>query len=126
MIVICNSGRDFSLSRLHQGDAFVFGKNNMLVRADFIILTDSTGMFYVVRHSDIVWPDVLDGATHVVKIRAFATIRKMEVVAACPRFEHRRTGTLAFRNLSFELRLQTLPFSKTDYGETEDGTLLSA
>lgn len=126
MIVICNSSTAFSLSRLHQGDAFVFGKNNMLVRADLIILTDSTGMFYVLRHSDIVWPEHLEGATHVIKIRAFATIRKMEVVASCPRFEHRRTGTLAFRNLSFELRLQTLPFVKTDYGVAEDGTLLSA
>ncbi len=126
MIVICNSSIDFSRSRLHQGDAFVFGKNNMLVRADFIILTDTTGMFYVIRHSDIVWPDRLEGATHVVKIRAFATIRKMEVVAACPRFECRRTGTLAFRNLSFELRLQTLPFTTTDFGETEDAPLLSA
>ncbi|AQT28753.1 hypothetical protein YOLOSWAG_282 [Erwinia phage vB_EamM_Yoloswag] len=117
MVVICNSERDFSLSRLFQGDAFVFGKSHMLVRADYIALTDKTGLFYIVRQQDIVWPTVMTGATHVVNILAFASVRQLEVAAACPRFDARRTGTLAFRNLSFELRLGTLPFVRTMYGE---------
>lgn len=115
MIVICNSGRDFSISRLHQGDAFIFGKNSMLVRADYILLTDSTGLFYVIKHSDIVWPETLEGATHVVKILAFTTIRRVEVKDACPAFDAKRSGTLAFRNLGFESRLKNLKFNVTDF-----------
>lgn len=116
MIVICNSSKEFSLERLSHGDAFVFGKIRMLTRADFIVLTDKNGQFSILRKSDVVWAPDLKGATHMVKIRAFAQIKPLEVHAACPQFNSRVHGTIAFRNPYFENRLKHLLYTTTVFG----------
>ncbi|QZE57165.1 hypothetical protein MPK67_gp292 [Erwinia phage pEa_SNUABM_32] len=116
MIVICNSSRQFCADRLAHGDAFVFGKTRMLLRADYIVLTDKNNSIYVIRKSDVVWAPELTGATHVIKIRAFAQIKPFELNAACPQFNSRVFGTIAFRNPHFEYRLNGLKYVETIFG----------
>lgn len=115
MIVICNSSKDIAPHRIRQGDAFVFGISSVLLRADFIVLTDQAGC-YCIRKQDIVWPELIEGATHVVKILAVQTLKKFEIEYACPKFNFRVHGTLAFRNTAFERRLNSLHYSLTEYG----------
>ncbi|QYW03255.1 hypothetical protein pEaSNUABM13_00296 [Erwinia phage pEa_SNUABM_13] len=116
MIVVCNSSKEFSVERLKHGDAFVFGKTRMLLRADYLILTDKHNAFYVVRKSDVVWAPELTGATHMIKIRAYAQIKPFELHAACPQFNGRVYGTIAFRNPHFEHRMNILRYSETIFG----------
>lgn len=88
----------------------------MLLRADFIVLTDKNNVFYVVRKSDVVWAPELKGVTHMIKVRAFALIKPFELNAACPQFNSRVFGTIAFRNPHFEYRLNNLQYKETIFG----------
>ncbi|WOL24529.1 hypothetical protein fHeYen902_183 [Yersinia phage fHe-Yen9-02] len=115
MIVICNSAKDIAAHRVRQGDAFVFGKSGILLNADYIILTDLAGC-YVLRKQDIVWPEIMEGATHVIKTHAMSTLRRSELEQACPKFNAAVHGTLAFRNTAFERKLSALSYMPTEYG----------
>ncbi|ARW58930.1 hypothetical protein HOS33_gp290 [Erwinia phage vB_EamM_Y3] len=88
----------------------------MLLRADFIVLTDKNNAFYVIRKSDVVWSPELTGATQMVKVRAFAQIKPFELNTACPQFNSRVYGTVAFRNTHFEYRLNHLQYKPTQFG----------
>lgn len=116
MIVICHSDRLIDVSKVLEGDLFVFGRAQALRDAKFIVITDSTGKAVGLHRADIQWPENMNGSTFPIRASRCRFLPDNIVHASCRVFDRKRFGAFAVREDDFEEYLRLYPVTLLNQG----------